>query len=134
IQPAADIAAERHLATQSATDGPAQDGLQFLGGFVGIVVAPSRAGVGKIEIPVTVNRQSAIVNANAMAGRDGVNAFKERPPRRQTEKIEEIIDAAYIRPSIDHTGGEKAFNLGGPQQPTIRLGIKQGTDADTIAA
>ncbi len=51
----------------------------------------------------------------------------------QTEEVEEIIEAANVRPSVDHAGGEKAFDLGTPQQPAVGLGVEQGTDAHAIA-
>ena len=98
VQPAADVADDRHVAPQPALDGLSQERLELLDQRRRIVEPAFRAGVGEVEVPVAVLGDPAVPDPEKMPRRQRLDPLEERPRRARAEEREEVVDAARVGP------------------------------------
>ena len=93
VETAADIAHDRHVAPQPALDSLAQQVFELVHQRRGVVEPALVTGVGKVEVPVLLLLDPAVLHLQKVAGRKRLDALEEGPRRAGAEKREQVIDA-----------------------------------------
>ena len=134
VEPAADIADDRDVATEPALDRLLEQRLQLVDERCRVVQPAFVAGVGKVEVPVAMLADPSVTNPEKMTRWERLDPLEERAGRARAKEREEMVDPTRIGPGGHQARGEDGLDLRAPDQPAVGLGIIQGADADPIAA
>ena len=134
IEPAADVADDRHVAAEPALDGLLQQGLELVDQRRRVGRAGARGRRRGSRGPSTVLGDPAVPDLQEMPGRQRLDPSKKVRVVPAQKKVKRWSMPADVWPRGDHARGEQGLDLRAPEQPAVDLGVVERADADPVAA
>ena len=133
IETSADIADNRNIASQATLHRLFEQPFELVdqGAWIGQPALGS--GVGKIQVPVFLDLNSAVADLEVMAGGEGLDSLEEGSGRPRAEKVEEVVDPFWVGDRPHQPRGEQRLDFGTPEEPAIALGVVERADAHAVA-